>query len=88
MPIAAEAGLSLMHMALAWVLEHPSVTAAIVGPRTQSQLDDLLAVGDQRLDADTLDAIDAVVVPGKTLNPADTYWTSPALDASARRRPR
>ena len=88
MPIAAEAGMSPMHMALAWVLEHPSVTAAIVGPRTQSQLDDLLAVGDQRLDADTLDAIDAVVVPGETLNPADTYWTPPTLAASARRRPR
>ena len=49
MPIAAEAGVSLMHMALAWVLEHPSVTAAIVGPRTQSQLDDLLAVATSAL---------------------------------------
>ena len=86
--IAAEAGVSLMHMALAWVLEHPSVTAAIIGPRTEAQLTELLEVGDLRLDPSTLDAIDAVVAPGVSINPADTYWTPPALAASARRRPR
>ena len=77
-----------MHMALAWVLEHPSVTAAIIGPRTEAQLTELLEVGDLRLDPSTLDAIDAVVAPGVSINPADTYWTPPALAASARRRPR
>ena len=86
--IAAEAGVSLMHMALAWVLEHPSVTAAIIGPRTEAQLTELLEVGDLRLDPSTLDAIDAVVAPGVSINPADTHWTPPALAASARRRPR
>lgn len=87
-PVAAEAGVSVMHMALAWVLEHPAVTAAIIGPRTEAQLDELLALGDLRLDGDTLDAIDAVVPPGATINQADTYWTPPALAAAARRRPR
>ncbi len=86
--IAAGAGVSLMHMALAWVLEHPSVTAAIIGPRTEAQLTELLAVGDLRLDPSTLDAIDAVVAPGVNINPADTYWTPSALAASARRRSR
>ena len=87
-PIAAEAGVSMTHMALAWVLEHPAVTAAIIGPRTEEQLTELLALGDLRLDSDTLDAIDAVVPPGATINQADTYWTPPALAAPARRRPR
>ena len=87
-PIAAGAGVSMTHMALAWVLEHPAVTAAIIGPRTEEQLDELLALGDLRLDDDTLDAIDSVVAPGVTVNPADTYWTPPALERSARRRPR
>ena len=87
-PIAAEAGVPVLHMALAWVLEHPAVTAAIIGPRTEEQLDELLALGDLRLDDDTLDAIDAVVPPGVTINQADTYWTPPALAAPVRRRPR
>ena len=86
--IAASAGVSLTHLSLAWVLEHPAVTAALIGPRTQAQLDDLLAVGDLRLDAEVLDAIDAVVAPGVDINPADTYWWPPNLAPRARRRPR
>ena len=86
--IASQAGLSMTHLALAWVLEHPAVTAAIIGPRTEDQLDDLLAADGVRLDADTLDAIDEVVAPGVTINEADTYWIPPALAAPARRRPR
>ena len=86
--IAARAGVSLMHMALAWVLEHPAVTAAIIGPRTEAQLEELLALGDLRLDPATLDAIDSVVAPGVNINEADTYWIPPALSESARRRRR
>ena len=86
--IAADAGVPLMHMALAWVLEHPAVTAAIIGPRTEDQLDELLEAGDLRLDPDTLDAIDSVVAPGVNINPADAGWIPPALAAQARRRPR
>ena len=87
-PIAAAAGISLTHMALAWVLEHPAVTGVLIGPRTEAQLDELLAVAGRRLDADTLDAIDSVVLPGVNLNESDTYWTPPALARLARRRPR
>ena len=87
-PVAAEAGVSMTHMALAWILEHPAVTAVLIGPRTEAQLAELLAVGDLRLDEDTLDAIDSVVAPGLNINDADTYWTSPALAPAARRRPR
>jgi diketogulonate reductase-like aldo/keto reductase len=43
MPIAETAGLSLTHLALAFVMAHPGVTSAILGPRTMQHLDDLLA---------------------------------------------
>ncbi|MET9734934.1 aldo/keto reductase [Streptomyces sp. NPDC006458] len=87
--IAAEAGLSLTHLALAFVLSHPGVTSAIIGPRTPGQLTDLLAAADVTLDDATLDRIDALVPPGTDLNPADADWTPPHLaDASLRRRAR
>jgi aryl-alcohol dehydrogenase (NADP+) len=84
--IAASAGVSLTHLALAWCVEHPAVTAALIGPRTEQQLDDLLGAADLRLDADALDAIDAVVAPGVDVNPDDAGWTSPALGSDHRRR--
>jgi aryl-alcohol dehydrogenase-like predicted oxidoreductase len=85
--VAADAGVSLTHLALAWNVEHPAVTAALIGPRTEEQLDDLLGAGDLRLDRDTLDRIDAIVAPGIDLNPADRGWESPSLAPAARRRP-
>lgn len=84
--IAAEAGISLTHMALAWCVEHPAVTTALIGPKTEAQLDDLLGAAELRLDADTLDAIDAVVAPGTDINPDDASWTPPGLDVARRRR--
>ena len=84
--VAAEAGLSLTHLALAWVLEHPAVTTAIIGPKTPAQLADLVSLGDARLDADTLDRIDAIVAPGADLAAADAGWVTWELDASRRRR--
>jgi aryl-alcohol dehydrogenase (NADP+) len=86
--IASEAGLPLAHLALAWVTEHPAVTSALIGPRTEAQLDDLLAAAEVALTADVLDAIDDVVAPGTDLNPADVGWVSPGLGPAARRRPR
>jgi aryl-alcohol dehydrogenase-like predicted oxidoreductase len=86
--IAADAGSSLTHMALAFVIGNPSVTAAIIGPRTMDQLTDLLAGASVTLDDDVLDRIDQIVPPGVTLNPADAGWQSPVLaDPAARRRP-
>ncbi len=86
--LADEAGMSLIHLALAFVLEHPAITAAIIGPRTMSHLDDQLAAADVRLDAATLDRIDEINRPGTTLNPADAGWQSPWLARQWRRRPR
>lgn len=84
--IAANAGMSLTHMALAWVVEHPAVTTALIGPRTEEQLADLLGAADLRLDTDVLDAIDGVVAPGTTINLADVGWSPPGLETRARRR--
>ena len=84
--IADDAGLSLTHLALAWNVEHPAVTAALIGPRTEEQLDELLGAIDVRLEPDVLEAIDAVVAPGTDLNPADAGWTPPGLDPNQRRR--
>lgn len=84
--IAADAGLSMAHMALAWNVEHPAVSAALLGPRTEAQLDELLGAADVRLDPGTLDAIDTAVPPGITLNPADIGWIPPGLAVTDRRR--
>jgi aryl-alcohol dehydrogenase-like predicted oxidoreductase len=66
--LADEAGVSLAQMAVAFVIQHPAVTSAILGPRTLEQLDSLLPAIDIRLSADLLDRIDALVPPGTSLN--------------------
>ena len=87
--VAREAGLSLTHMAVAFVLAHPTVTAAIIGPRTMDHLQGLLEGATVELDDATLDRIDELVPPGTNLNPADSGWTPPSLaDPALRRRPR
>ena len=86
--IAADAGCSLTHMAMAFVVGHPAVTAAIIGPRTIDQLTDLLAGASVTLEDDVLDRIDQIVPPGVNLNPSDAGFQPPVLaDAAARRRP-
>ena len=84
--IADKASLSLTHMSLAWATEHPALSATLIGPRTESQLDDLLQASDFLLTPDILDMIDAVVPPGTTINPADLGWNPPGLTTNARRR--
>ena len=84
--LAESAGLSLIEMALAFVIEHPAVTAAIIGPRTMDHLESQLPAADVKLAPDLLDRIDEIVPPAITLNVADNMWMSPALSAVARRR--
>jgi len=85
--LADEAGMPLIHMALAFVMQHPAVTAPIIGPRTMEQLETQLGALDVTLDAALLDRIDEIVPPGTNLNRADAGWDPPALaDASLRRR--
>lgn len=85
--LAADAGLPLTHLALAFVRSHPAVTSVIIGPRTAEQLADLVAGADVVLDDAILDRIDEIVLPGTDLNRADSYYVPPALsDKSLRRR--
>jgi aryl-alcohol dehydrogenase-like predicted oxidoreductase len=84
--LADEAGVSLIHLALAFVIRHPAVTAAIIGPRTMEQLESQLGAEEVALDDQLLDRIDEIVPPGTTINPVDAGWSNPALEASARRR--
>jgi aryl-alcohol dehydrogenase-like predicted oxidoreductase len=85
--LAEEAGLSLIHLALAFVVNHPAVTSAIIGPRTMEHLESQLGAADVVLTDDILDRIDEIVPPGTNLNPADRGYQSPSLaDPALRRR--
>jgi aryl-alcohol dehydrogenase-like predicted oxidoreductase len=85
-PLAEKEGVSLPVMAVAWTLAHPSVTSAIIGPRTMDQLEGLLPAADVRLFDATLDAIDEIVAPGETLNNADLGFENVWLRPKHRRR--
>ncbi len=84
--LAEDAGLSLVHLAIAFVLNHPAVTAAIIGPRTMDQLTSQLGAADVRLTPDVLDRIDEIVPPGTNFSFADAGYTPPEVAVPARRR--
>jgi aryl-alcohol dehydrogenase-like predicted oxidoreductase len=86
--LAEEAGLTLIELAIAFVLRHPAVTAPIIGPRTMEQLESQLPALEVQLDDELLDRIDEIVPPGTNFKPTDAGWIPPSLaDASLRRRP-
>jgi aryl-alcohol dehydrogenase-like predicted oxidoreductase len=84
--LADEAGMTLIEMAIAFVIRHPVVTAAIIGPRTMEHLESQLAATDVQLSDDVLDKIDEIVPPGVNVNHTDVGWDNPALQPEARRR--
>ena len=87
-PVAEQAGLKMTHLALAFAITHPGVTAAIIGPRTTEQLDDLLAGADIALSDDILDQLDAIVAPGTDVSAMDMAYRPPATTETAMyRRP-
>jgi aryl-alcohol dehydrogenase-like predicted oxidoreductase len=87
-PLADKAGLPMTHLAMAFVIAHPGVTSAILGPRTMEQVDDLLAGADVTLDDEVLDRIDEIAPPGTDAGPNLVAYTPPAIsNVSLRRRP-
>jgi aryl-alcohol dehydrogenase-like predicted oxidoreductase len=87
--LAEDSGMTLVHMALAFVIQHPAVTAAIIGPRTADHLESQLGAVDVTLDDDLLDQIDKVVPPGTNFSWADAGYEPPSIaDPRDRRRPR
>jgi hypothetical protein len=78
----------LTHLAMGFVLAHPGVTSALLGPRTMAHLDDLLAGAEVTLPNDVLDRIDAIVPPGTDTGTLDMAYQPPAISRrELRRRP-
>ncbi len=84
--LAEESGLSLIELAIAFVINHPGITSAIVGPRTMAQLESYLPAASVALSTDVLDRIDEIVEPGVTVNPDDNSYGAHELTPRARRR--
>jgi aryl-alcohol dehydrogenase-like predicted oxidoreductase len=86
--LARDSGVSLIHLAIAFVKQHPAITAPIIGPRTLEQLESQLGAAEVVLTDDVLDRVDEIVPPGLALNAGEQDWQPPALTlASERRRP-
>ncbi|GAB3131478.1 aldo/keto reductase [Microbispora hainanensis] len=86
--LAQEAGLPLTHLAMAFAIAHPGVSSALLGARTMSHLDDLLAGVGVTLTDDVLDRIDEIVPPGTDVGALDQAYVPPALQQTGlRRRP-
>jgi aryl-alcohol dehydrogenase-like predicted oxidoreductase len=83
--LADEAGVPLIELAIAFVLNRPAVTSAIIGPRTMEQLDSQLPAADVTVDQAILDRVDEIVQPGVNLNPADTSYGEHVLNPTLRR---
>jgi aryl-alcohol dehydrogenase-like predicted oxidoreductase len=77
--LAEKAGISLVHMAVAWVINHPAVTSAIIGPRTMEQLTTQLGAEDVVLSEEVLDAVDDIVTPGTNFSWADAGYAPPSI---------
>jgi aryl-alcohol dehydrogenase-like predicted oxidoreductase len=84
--LAEEAGMTPVELAVAFVIQHPAVTAAIIGPRTMEQLESQLGAPDVELTDELLDRIDEIVAPGQNISPADAGWTPPSIASPWRRR--
>jgi aryl-alcohol dehydrogenase-like predicted oxidoreductase len=85
--LADEAGLTIIELALAFVLEHPAISAAIIGPRTMEQLESQLSAPEIKLETAVLDRIDEIVPPGTNVNAVDGGW-APSILTNARKRRR
>ena len=66
--LARDKGCTLPQLALSWILHQPSITAAIIGPRTTDHFNDLLSAGDIELDSSDLEFCDRLVPPGTNVS--------------------
>src|SRR6185312_522854 len=83
-PIAERRQVSVAQVALAWLLARPAVTTVIIGARTMAQLADNLAASELTLDAEDLQALDAVSAlpreyPGWMLERQGQYRAQPPV---------
>ncbi|GAA2391031.1 aldo/keto reductase family protein [Catellatospora methionotrophica] len=71
-PLAADAGLTMAQLAVAWVLQNPNVSSAIVGATRPEQVYDNVKASGVKLDADLMKAIDEIVEPVTERDPGKT----------------
>jgi aryl-alcohol dehydrogenase-like predicted oxidoreductase len=76
-PLAAESGLSMAQLAVAWVLQNDNVASAIIGASRPEQVQDNAAASGVKLDADLLTKIDEILDPVIERDPARTLQSSP-----------
>jgi aryl-alcohol dehydrogenase-like predicted oxidoreductase len=84
--LAEKSGMTMIELALAWAINHPGVTSAIIGPRTMEQLESQLPSVGVTLDSEILDRVDELVAPGVTLNADDNSYGAAELTPQACRR--
>ena len=75
--LADNAGISLIHLAIAFVIRHPAITSAIIGPRTMEQFESQIGAADIELEDELLDEIDADRAARDELQPR-RLWLHPA----------
>jgi aryl-alcohol dehydrogenase-like predicted oxidoreductase len=86
--LAADVGLPITHLAMAFAVSHPGITSALLGARTMGHLDDLLRGMETILSDDVLDRIDEIVPPGTDVGELDQAYVPPAVSRTQlRRRP-
>ncbi|WP_052863260.1 aldo/keto reductase family protein [Streptomyces niger] len=78
-PLAEDAGLSLAQLAVAWVLQNRNVSAAIIGASRPEQVEENVEAAGVRLEADLLKAMEEILAPVATRDPALTAG-NPAND--------
>jgi aryl-alcohol dehydrogenase-like predicted oxidoreductase len=76
-PLAADAGLSMAALAVAWVLQNDNVATAIIGASRPEQVHDNVAAAGVTLDADLMTRIDEILDPVVERDPAKTHESSP-----------
>jgi aryl-alcohol dehydrogenase-like predicted oxidoreductase len=76
-PIASDLGLTMAQLAVAWVLQNPNVSSAIVGASRPEQIRDNVKASGVRLDAEVMRKIDEVLGPVVERDPAKTKESSP-----------
>ena len=78
--VSAARGVSMAHIALAWLADRPAVTSVILGARTLEQLDDNLGAAELHLDAGETERLDAASDPA----PADYPYGEPGVEQRGR----
>ena len=76
-PIADANGLTLAQLALAWVLQNPNVSSAIIGATKPSQIKENVKASGVKLDASTMKQIDQVLGALPELDPTKTVSPNP-----------